>query len=162
MEMTWLISEALTWDFNFGYLDAEIDKALELDADTGQLVDASRYFQMARAPEYTLSTTLTWDLSLGDIGDLRTLVQAYYSDETPTVQPHDERIEGIENSIADSYTLWNAQAIYTTPDQRWNVAAWVKNIGDERVITDGYLISPIVFVSYNAPRTYGASVEYRF
>lgn len=46
----------------------------------------------------------------------------------------DERnYNGIDHPalIADSYVLANARLSYTTADERWNVALWVNNLGDE-------------------------------
>ncbi|QDC39620.1 TonB-dependent receptor [Sphingobium fuliginis] len=63
-----------------------------------------------------------------------------------------------------AYTIVNAQAKYTTPDKRFDVSVWGKNLADAHVIT---LVSSSGGIGYPAsygmaPRTYGVSVGYHY
>jgi iron complex outermembrane receptor protein len=62
------------------------------------------------------------------------------------------------------YTLLNARVAWTTPDERWELAAFGKNLSDERYRTVGFEASDFggfTQVGYGEPRWFGVSVSYR-
>ena len=80
-----------------------------------------------------------------------------------------------EQSIQSSYSLWNLRAGIDGADQRWEVMAYVENVGDEAYcqvifeqpfaaalgVRDGAGNSLYRCV-LGAPRTYGARATFRF
>jgi iron complex outermembrane receptor protein len=64
-----------------------------------------------------------------------------------------------------SYTVVNARAGYTAADGRWDVAAYVDNVNEEKYRVyafDSSLFAGVVAGVYAKPRTFGISATYRF
>jgi iron complex outermembrane receptor protein len=68
-------------------------------------------------------------------------------------------IEGTE-----SYTLFNGALIFKTPDERWSVAAWVKNLSNvfRPQSTFALATGRIIGATWVPPRTYGLTVGFRY
>jgi len=63
-----------------------------------------------------------------------------------------------------AYTLINARVTWKAPGDHWEVAAFGKNLGDERYRTVGFEASDFggfTQVGYGEPRWYGVSFSYR-
>lgn len=65
--------------------------------------------------------------------------------------------------LEDNYTLWDANVTYHATDN-WSVGIWGKNLGDEKEIADMSFsaLGRVVSKKFINPRTYGASVNYKF
>jgi iron complex outermembrane recepter protein len=64
----------------------------------------------------------------------------------------------------DAYTLFNARIGWSSPEERWQVAAFGRNLSDERYRTVGFEASDFggwTQVGYGEPRWWGVTVEYR-
>jgi iron complex outermembrane receptor protein len=65
----------------------------------------------------------------------------------------------------DPYATFNANLIYTTPDERWTVELWGRNLGDE-----AYLVAAAPNTTdfntgtgvLGTPRTYGVRLSAQF
>ncbi|HEY8120948.1 MAG TPA: TonB-dependent receptor [Myxococcota bacterium] len=70
-----------------------------------------------------------------------------------------------ERKMEDAYIKLNVQAGFRSPDERFDVQAWVNNLTDE-IVTTGYFDSVFQGGSISAfrqsPRTYGATATYHF
>ena len=68
-----------------------------------------------------------------------------------------------EERVPDSWTT-NAQIAFGPSDESWHVAAFVRNIENERVLVNVPIYSAASSLQYitTAPRTYGVRVGYRF
>nr|WP_321362465.1 TonB-dependent receptor [uncultured Hyphomonas sp.] len=64
----------------------------------------------------------------------------------------------------DSYVLANARIALKPASDRWELAAFIKNITDEDYIVDAYDVADFGFdeLVYGNPQTYGVSLSYRF
>jgi outer membrane receptor protein involved in Fe transport len=66
----------------------------------------------------------------------------------------------------ESWDIWNAQATYTSTDNRWYARAYVKNISDDDNLVGMYVTDPSSGMFTNVfsiePRTYGLAVGYNF
>jgi iron complex outermembrane receptor protein len=62
------------------------------------------------------------------------------------------------------YSLFNSRATFAFPDDHWSLAAYVNNIADKRVVSDGFTVEGLGFydVSYLPPREWGITAQYRF
>jgi iron complex outermembrane receptor protein len=61
-----------------------------------------------------------------------------------------------------SYGLLNSRLAWASPDDRYEVALWGKNLTNTSFITS---IAPVITqdqLNYNEPRTYGVQVSVRF
>ncbi|MEY4376182.1 MAG: hypothetical protein RJB26_732, partial [Pseudomonadota bacterium] len=64
-----------------------------------------------------------------------------------------------------AYTVLNARAGFTAEDGRWEVAAYVDNLNEEKYRVyafDSSLFAGVVAGVYAKPRTFGVSAKYRF
>ena len=62
------------------------------------------------------------------------------------------------------YSLFNSRVSFAFPDDHWSVAAYVNNIADKRVVSDGFTVEGVGFydVSYLPPREWGLTLQFRF
>ena len=62
-------------------------------------------------------------------------------------------------SVQESYAVFNAQLSYGT--ERWNVAGWVKNLGDEDYLFYNLDLGLAGFIEqvFAPPRQYGLTVQ---
>jgi len=71
----------------------------------------------------------------------------------------------IANEIQKSAVVANASLTYETPDGRWSLTGYVRNIGNIAVATGGFehpFIPGLVYGTIGAPRTYGAILKAKF
>ncbi|MCC7462272.1 MAG: TonB-dependent receptor [Gammaproteobacteria bacterium] len=61
----------------------------------------------------------------------------------------------------DAYTLWNAYVHWTSADGKFTLSGYMKNIADEVVMTNigGEPGTPLMYVSLDAPRTFGFAIR---
>ena len=57
----------------------------------------------------------------------------------------------------DSFEVFNARVTYTSPDERYEIELWGRNLANEHYFDYGAISSAIggLVVAYNNPRTYG-------
>jgi iron complex outermembrane receptor protein len=93
---------------------------------------------------------------VGSAGDLVFNVDYRYQDKMYSA-PHNRPTDTIP-----SYDLWNARVAYMTSSDRWSVAAWIRNIGDEEYIINRNTasITNIDRVVWGTPRLYGVNFTY--
>ena len=63
----------------------------------------------------------------------------------------------------DAYWLSNARIEFTSPDDRWSVAVWARNLADEDYLVAGFDLASFGFdqLVVGAPRTYGLTVGFK-
>ena len=116
--------------------------------------------QVPNAPEYSmyLAGSYSWFLDNGMRLDVST--SYYWQDKFYT------RIYNTADDKLDSWDVWNASTTLTSPKEDWYVEAWVRNIADDDNWTGQYLQDAAVglyrTLQLMEPRTYGATVGYRF
>lgn len=134
-------------------LDTSVD---DITLPSGRIVNGQ---ELPNSPDVTLSGALSnsWDLSNG--GVIAANINFNYVDERETdVQNH-------PSSSLDDYVISNARVSYSTSDDAWTVAAFVRNIGDVDYATYKLNVSDnfgFSLETYGAPRTFGAEVAYKF
>ena len=65
----------------------------------------------------------------------------------------------------DSYDSWDARLSATSPDEVWEITAWVKNIEDDREVVGigrPSTVTQNAVASLQEPRTYGVRLSYSF
>jgi iron complex outermembrane receptor protein len=116
-------------------------------------------FQMPRAPKWSGAATYahTFELSRGD-----TIVL------DGTMQFASRRWLGfdyVEPENVGGYATFDANLTYTSPDEDWSVAAFVRNIGNEAYYTGAGVHAfapPLTYATIAPPRTYGVRLRYNF
>ena len=128
MEAAWRVTERFTLSGSLGVLDAEF-KSFEADTDFDGTIDIDLTGSpVARAPESTWNIDAIYNLPVGK-GNLELALNVNYEDEAVYAYTS---VEGTDNGVTDERTLVNAAATYTSPDGRWWVRLFGKNLTDER------------------------------
>ena len=103
-----------------------------------------------------LAGTYTWPLTSGAsvafTGSVASRDKQYYTEFNDDV------------TSADSYTLYDANLLYTAPDGKFSLNLWGKNLSDEMILSGVYVTSTARTITgtYLPPRTYGVTAGYKF
>jgi iron complex outermembrane receptor protein len=168
-EITWVASDALTFDLALGYIDSDFEEVITIGED-GQEIDISDSFAISNTPEYTLNLSANYGLETS-IGYVMFAATYYYRD--------DYNIDETANSLLsqDGYGLFNVSATWESESGNYYAGLHLKNLTDEEYLVGGYQ-----FVSsdgaggfipgtggdntligyYGDPRTVHLTVGYRF
>lgn len=158
LEVVGQITESLSAAFMTGYIDAEY-LSVETQTPTGT-VDLADDWSFANTPEKVASLKLNYARSFGNGGDIVLSAGASYRSETQIFQ--------VESAIdEDSYTLWDASAVWYSADEHWTVGLHAKNITDEEYRVGGYNFAnlgaeEVVVGYYGNPRTVSLNFGYNF
>lgn len=121
LEVKTVLTERLTADFAYGYLEAEFDKFDNAIDTNGALFNAEGN-TIPLAPENTFTAGLEYQFSLGE-GEAWARIDYSFIDDQFTSADNT-----VERAI-DSYELWNLRVGYDS--EHWSVQAFVENLGDE-------------------------------
>ena len=144
----------------FGYIDAEFKRFTVFDLASGQNIDVANARVFQNTPKYTASIapTFTHDLGGGSLAITPSLSyrSAYSQFEIP-------------NAILDEngYELVDASIVWTSGDDRFQIAAHGRNLFDTRYKIGGYnfpgaLFGNSIIAFYGPPRTYTVSAQVKF
>ncbi len=162
VETTWLVTDRLQLKATLGYLDAEYDE-FSFDADPDDaiapvdLTDLSIPF----ASELQIGAEASYDQELPNGGSLRWVVNIHYQDEAET-SPFDQLAVSVGTARHPTFTeieertLLNANVTYTSPDERYYLTAYGKNLLDEEYRTSANSVGNLWnFTMYGAPLQWG-------
>ncbi|TRO94305.1 TonB-dependent receptor [Glycocaulis profundi] len=154
------LTDFLTANFSVGYLEASFDEFIRFNLTTGEFEDISDQVVFQNAPKWTGYFGLTWrtDVMGGDLA------------VTPSVSFRSSYNQfEFPNPLLDQngYTLVDLSALWTSPDQRWTVGAFGRNLTDEEYRIGGYnflgaQFDDSVSAFYGPPRTFTVQLGYRF
>lgn len=162
LETSLMVTDNLTADFTFGYLDAEYDEFPGIDADRNGVYEpaiddvAAKDLDFERVPEFEYTLGLQHRLPLGDAAELSSRVAYQWRD--------DHFVDTLNSpSIAvDSYGLLDASLTYDRFGDGWSVAVFGRNLTDEEFHDFGFDGGTHRAVWGGLPRTYGVEVTARF
>lgn len=115
--------------------------------------------QLPKAPEWSGSLGLSHVFGLPNGSSLTASARDQFSSST---------ILDITYASVAKMGSWNvvdADLTYDSPDKKWSVTGWIRNIGDKAVYTGGslYPFTPnVYYATIRPPRTYGARVAINF
>ena len=156
-EITWLPPvNGLVLGLNVGYLDTDVKEYKSGDQD---IADQTA---IGFAPQWTAQGRIHWDIDVSDIGYITLGTDLSYRDESYTNSPVDLTSDFAPLQVQKEHAIWNAMAAFTTADERWRIAVEGKNLEDERVVTNTFVVGPFVTAGYNMPRTWAVSLGYQF
>ena len=150
-EVQWLPVDNLFVNIGVGVLDTEYEDFVIPSGDfSGN--------EITMSPELTVNGLIQYDFSLGDAGTLTLQTDFNYQDEV--------WFDALNNPLLseDDYWLWNARVSWTSADERWEVAAFGRNLGDEEYMVYAFDLS---FFGFNeemlgTPTSYGIDATFRF
>ena len=151
-----MLSEGLTASLNVGYLDTEYDEfILDLNLDGMPDQDLSGR-DVTRAPEVTAGLDLTYDTTVGTLGNLRAMTGVYYEDASTFYYAADGPAFDTE---IEEHTLINASLTYTHSSDSWYISVFGKNLSDERYRNASQCVGGLwTFSTYAPPRQWGVEV----
>ena len=162
IELAAALTEHLEVGGNYAYLDAtfkEFTGSPSVAAD-GTITDPGTFNgnRLRIAPEHTASAYVKLGYRFGNGGGLEGKFKFRYQDDL-FFDPDNNPI-----NVSSSYSVLDAWGAYTTPDQRWELKLWLKNIANKEYVTHGFTQrgSRIAFALFGEPRTYGVTATYRF
>ncbi len=150
LELTVFPTEGLDILLGVAYIDSSVDAVPD---PFGGLNEA----EFPNAPRWSINGLARYEWSMLG-GTMAAQVDGVWNDE--------QYIEATNSQISkeDAYLVWNARLSYTTSDDAWEFAAWVKNAGDEqyRLYNLDLGLLGISQEVYAPPRWYGGTISYRF
>ena len=145
-----------------GNMESKYDKFPgATNVKTAMIIDASG-LHLAYAPEWTINAAVEHRLGIAG-GTLTSRLDVQYIDDRygrGTVANNPEE-------LIPSQSLVNARFSWRTRGGNWGVAAWVKNAADDdtqvhATFAAGGLGGRGALGQFQQPRTYGATLDYRF
>ncbi len=160
LELAAAVTDQLTVNATFGYLNAEYDEYSTANpvflADGVQDLAGNK---LSSAPEFTyrIGADYTVPLNTGDL----TLSADFAGQSEVFFTPFNEAA-----ASQGAYGILNARLKYTTPDERWSVSVFGRNLTDKTVILNniisaGFLGFPRLG-TLNDPRTYGVEIGFNY
>jgi iron complex outermembrane receptor protein len=155
-------SEYTNFEFNSANLLPGIDtdcKITVLDAKNDQRVNCKR-FPLAQAPLWSGSVGWTHVFNLSNGGHLDATATAQFSDRRYLSNQYNPQV------LAPAYVVGNLYATYYSPNGKWNVGAFVRNLSDTVTYQGAFSIrglnSGLRAVNVGAPRTFGGRIGVNF
>jgi iron complex outermembrane receptor protein len=150
IELTAVPVENLLINLGLGILDTEYEDFMSLDEDlSGNEITLS--------PELSWNGLVQYDIPLASAGRLTLQADFNYQD--------DVFFDSLNNPLLaqGDYWLYNARVGWTSADERWEAAAWGRNLGDEEYLTYAFDLSFLGFHErmLGSPRSFGVEFTYR-
>lgn len=155
-------------DASLGYLDAHFNS---FTADlNGACTGAPSYFcgtnnykdiPLPGAPRWSLSGALNYKHEVPFGWFAANVNAAYTSKQETSLTPINVVDPGF--SLRKANTIVNATVSLATPDEKYHIAVWVKNLTDQRVLYERFTVGPLSAPeSYEPPLTWGVSLGAKF
>ena len=156
-----LLTNNLKIDFGFVWLDAEFsDGALVDPKAPGLGIQELNGKKLPRAPEIKFVLGAQYTVELGSGASIVMRADYAWQDEVYF------SAFNVDMLSQDSYGWGKAKVTYNFQDQHWALAAFIDNISDEAVATNGTFNGDIIDSTATGnlapPRTYGVELYYRF
>jgi len=152
LELTALLTEALTLDFSLGLLDTQYKEIID-----GNGNEVSDNFRFINAPETSYSLGLDYQFPSLAFGELKGIINYSWQDEKFSKGTVDNGVYVIEDYGLLSARLTLSELPISTGDLR--ISLWGKNITDEEY----YLSHTTIFTHsaiYGDPKSYGIDVTF--
>lgn len=165
-EFQYQFSERLFVSTGVGWLDTQYKELMLADTTTlanpDDLVDLAGN-DLISAPDVNFNISLDWDVLVTEAGSLSLNLNGSYQSKQ-WFSAYNDKAE-YEASKQDAYHLLNARMSWYSPDERYSVAAFVKNLED--IEYDYYAIDLQASFGYTyflsgPPRSWGVEAGYRF
>jgi iron complex outermembrane receptor protein len=159
-EGTAFLTDSLTANFSLGWLQAEFDEFIRYNITTLAFEDISDQVVFQNSPEWTGYLGLTWTTPLVG-GELAVTPSLSYRAEYSQFEFANALLD------EDGYTLVDLGAVWNSPNGRWQAALYGRNLTNEEYKIGGYnfpgaLFDDSVLAFYGPPRTFSASVSFRY
>lgn len=153
LEATALLTDSLTLNLSYGYLDAEFTEDLLVD-------DLNlKGNKMRRSPENSLNIYTHYAWQVEGVGEASLRLSYQYQDSY--------FFDNSNDPLTEVDSEYNVDLIVSlqSMDDSWDLQFWVKNLTDELNVGSTTLYAAwdnTVFNAYKPPRTVGMTLGYRF
>ncbi len=159
VEVLALLAEGLTLRANVGWLDTEYNEFI-LDRNRDGIFEDFSGRDVVRAPELTGGIDLTYEVPFSE-GLLTFNVNYLYEDENTYY--YNDDIGSQFDTILEERTILGASVSWRSADDKYFLAAFGKNLTDDRYKTASQAVGVLwTFSNYGPPRTYGVQAGIRF
>ncbi len=162
-ELTYLATERLTISANVLALNAEYTEDVR---DAQGLLRIEEGTSRTWSPELAATLSLDYSVEMADMGELRANMTYTYQDE------HYQRPTQVTDPYSDSdneqeaYGLLNARVSYYSPERKWEVGVWGKNLLDESyrsyISASVNAVAGVLTTQRGEPTTFGVEAIYHF
>ena len=162
LDLLAILTEELSLDVTYGYLDAEFGTYEAVDPATDQIVNIADITTVPRAPENTAAIGLQYDFTPFSFADVSARFEATYLDSVT--------FSAINNQYDTAEARWLMGArvslnnIQVGDSGALRISAWGKNLADEEYREWGIDFGSLGYAGnvYGMPRSYGIDVVYTF
>ncbi len=160
LEFTMIAGEGLTISGGLSYIDPKYKKFESVNPDTGELEDLSDR-PYSNMPDWTANLLAQYAHDLDNGGSLNFRADMAYKGEIFFTD--DEASASFDRLNASAYTLYNAGVSYTSPNEKWELGVFGRNLSDKREIRGGFGVDAFgtTTVSFTEPRRFFVSLKYR-
>lgn len=149
LELQWAPVENLFVNLGLGLLNTEYKDFVIPSGDfSGN--------EITMSPELTVNGLIQYDVPLASAGTLVFQLDFNYQDEV--------FFDALNNPLLseEDYWLYNARVVWTSPDEKWDVAAFGRNLGNQEYMVYAFDLSFFGFHEQmlGTPRSYGIEVSY--
>jgi iron complex outermembrane receptor protein len=156
-----VLSDAFSITGAFGYTNAKFDTFVSYDPGTGTVRELADERNFQNTPKWNGNLTANYVQDLGGSGSIAfTPAMSFRTDYT---------LFEIANPTLDEngYTLFDASVVWTSENDRFQLGAHARNIGNERYRVGGYvfpgaLTGNSLIAFYGPPRTFTVSAQVKF
>jgi iron complex outermembrane receptor protein len=154
-------TDAVSMNFDIGYVDAKFDEFVTYNAATGTRTNVANQRGFQNTPDLTGSVSLTFSHSLGAGGELSFVPSVSYRAAS---QMFEAPLPLLDQG---SYTLVDASINWTAASGKLKVGLHGRNLADEEYRVGAYSFPGATFGNvqngfYGPPRTLTLSAAYRF
>lgn len=145
----WRPLDGVSLNLAYGYTDARFRELVDNGAD----LSGNR---LNRNPKHKLTVSPAYERRLASGAKVSAAIDVQYESKI---------FDDIDNNpvnVREPRTLVDARLGFESPDGRWEASLWGKNLGDEVTITHEYILAGGQFANYGPPRTYGATLRWRY
>lgn len=150
LEFQWIPVENVYLNMGLGLLDTEYKNFID---DLGNDFSGNK---ITLAPDVSFNGLAQWDIPVS-FGTFTLQVDWNFQDKV--------YFDSLNNELLseDSYWLWNGRVAWSSADERWEIAAFGRNLGDEEYLSYAFDLSFFGFHEQmlGTPRMFGAEVTYR-
>lgn len=153
LEATALVTDNVTLNLSYGYLNAKFTKDLLVDDEN---LNGNK---MRRSPEHSINLYAKYHWTIKNLGDASLRVNYQRTSEYFFDNSNDPLTK-----VGSEFNVDIVASLVSFNDT-WNVQLWMKNVTDELNIGSTTLYAAwddTVFNAYKPPRTFGLTVGYRF
>ncbi|MDJ0941522.1 MAG: TonB-dependent receptor [Woeseiaceae bacterium] len=160
LEFAAAVTDNFTINAHLGTIDAEYNEFL-LDRNADGILEDFSGRDVVRSPDLNWGVDLQYNQDLGSNGSIRW--NANYKFEDENVYYYNDDIGEEFDTILEERNIVNASVTWTNAANTWHVAAFGKNLTDERYKTASQAVGVLwTFSNYGPPRAYGIEAGFRF